>query len=68
VKVPTLLLLAEHDRIIDNGLTRAFVGRFPGEVTLKEYAGAHHTLEFEPPECPWIADVKAWLNRQLQGS
>ena len=65
VTVPTLLALAEHDRIIDNARTRAFVGRFPGEVTVTEYAGTHHTLEFEPPEHPWIGDMAQWLMARI---
>jgi alpha-beta hydrolase superfamily lysophospholipase len=65
VTVPTLLLLAAHDRIIDNARTRAFVGRFPSETTVIEYAGAHHTLEFEPPEHPWLGDVVKWLGGHL---
>ena len=28
------------------------------------YPGAHHTLEFEPPDHPWLADVLGWLERQ----
>ncbi len=65
VTVPTLLALAEHDRIIDNARTRAFVGRFPGETTVVEYPGAHHTLEFEPPDHPWLADVVRWVEARL---
>jgi alpha-beta hydrolase superfamily lysophospholipase len=65
VTVPTLLTLAEHDRIIDNSLTRSFVTRIPGEVTVTEYAGAHHTLEFEPPDHPWVGDVLRWLEARL---
>jgi alpha-beta hydrolase superfamily lysophospholipase len=65
VTVPTFLALAEHDRIIDNAQTRAFVGRFPGEATVVEYPGAHHTLEFEPPDHPWVADVVRWVEARL---
>lgn len=65
VTVPTFVALAEHDRIIDNVRTRAFVARFPGETNVVEYAGAHHTLEFEPPDHPWTGDVLAWLGRQI---
>lgn len=64
VAVPALLALAEHDRIIDNAGTRAFVGRFAGAREVVEYPGAHHTLEFEPPDHPWVGDVLAWLARQ----
>jgi alpha-beta hydrolase superfamily lysophospholipase len=65
VNLPTLLLLAEHDRIIDNARTRQFVARFPGESTVIEYAGAHHTLEFEPPGHPWIEDMVRWLEARI---
>ena len=65
VTVPTLLMLAEHDRIIDNARTRAFVGRFPGPRTIIEYPGAHHTLEFEPPDHPWIGEVVNWVGQRI---
>lgn len=65
VAVPTVLALAGHDRIIDNARTRAFVGRFPGGVTVNQYPGAHHTLEFEPPDHPWLADMTRWLEAHI---
>jgi len=65
VKVPTLLTLTEHDRIIVNDRTRTYVTQFPGETKIIEYAGAHHTLEFEPPDHPWIADVVKWIEERL---
>jgi alpha-beta hydrolase superfamily lysophospholipase len=62
VTVPTLLMLAEHDRIIDNARTRAYVGRFATpEKQIIEYAGAHHTLEFEPDRDRFIDDLITWL-------
>ena len=65
VHVPVLLLLAEHDRIIDNARTRAFVGRFPAaDREVIEYPGAHHTLEFEPDPEVWLGDLLRWLDRQ----
>jgi alpha-beta hydrolase superfamily lysophospholipase len=64
VTVPILLLLAEHDRITDNAATRRFVERLPsGDRTVIEYAGAHHTLEFEPGGPPFVGDVLKWLQR-----
>lgn len=48
VRVPSLLLLAEQDRIIDNTRTRAFAESFPVQPTVVDFRGAHHTLEFEP--------------------
>jgi alpha-beta hydrolase superfamily lysophospholipase len=58
---PVLLMLAGHDRIIDNGRTRAFVGRLaPAGAKVVEYPDAHHTLEFESG-MPFIPDLLAWL-------
>jgi alpha-beta hydrolase superfamily lysophospholipase len=66
VSVPVLLMLAEHDRIIDNARTRAFLDRisFP-EKEIREYAGAHHTLEFEADPELFLADLLRWLERQF---
>jgi alpha-beta hydrolase superfamily lysophospholipase len=64
IRLPVLLLLAEHDRIIDNTRTRAFVERFPAiDKEVREYAGAHHTLEFEVDPEPFITDLLRWLKR-----
>ena len=66
VKVPVLLLLAQCDRIIDNARTRRFVERFASpDKTVIEYAGAHHTLEFEPDPERFINDVLQWMARHL---
>jgi alpha-beta hydrolase superfamily lysophospholipase len=64
VHVPVLLLLAEHDRIIHNTKTRAFVERFatPDKQVI-EYAGAQHTLEFEADPERFIGDVLTWLEK-----
>ena len=65
IDVPILLLLAEHDRIIDNARTRAVFARFPAaDKEVHEYAGAHHTLEFEENPEPFLTDLLDWLNRQ----
>ncbi len=62
VHVPVLLQLAEHDRIIRNDRTRAFVERFATpDKQIIEYAGMHHTLEFEPNPDPPIDDLIRWL-------
>jgi alpha-beta hydrolase superfamily lysophospholipase len=64
VRVPVLLLLAEHDRIIDNAPTRRFVERFASaDKEVIEYPGAHHTLEFEPDPERFIGDLRRWLER-----
>jgi alpha-beta hydrolase superfamily lysophospholipase len=63
VRVPVLLLLAEHDRIIDNSRTRSFARRFAGPTEVIEYPAAHHTLEFEPDPGRFLSDVVGWLRR-----
>jgi alpha-beta hydrolase superfamily lysophospholipase len=61
--VPALVLLAEHDRIIDNARTRRFIGRFPTtDTTVIDYPNSHHTLEFEPGGPPFLADLTGWLS------
>jgi len=66
VNVPTLLLLAGQDRIIDNAATRAFVASFPSrDNRVIDYPEAHHTLEFEPDGHPWVQDVVRWVERLL---
>ena len=61
VKIPTLLLLAGRDRIIDNAKTRRFVERFPWPKQVIEYPRAHHTLEFEPEGHPFVSHLLAWM-------
>ena len=65
VRVPVLLMLAGRDRILDNAKTRKFVGRFDAVTTIVDYPDAEHTLEFEPPECPWVGDVVRWVQRRI---
>ena len=63
ITAPSLLLLGELDRIIDNAKTRAFFDRFASrEKRVIEYPGAHHTLEFEPDPEPIFDDLIAWLH------
>lgn len=65
IQVPTLLMLAGTDRIIDNPATRDWFTRLPtNEKTLIEYPNAAHTLEFEH-DCPFIIDWQKWLETQV---
>jgi alpha-beta hydrolase superfamily lysophospholipase len=64
IHVPTLLLLAGQDRIIDNIRTRRYVEQFvTADKEIIEYPGAHHTLEFEAEPNFFIADLVQWLER-----
>jgi alpha-beta hydrolase superfamily lysophospholipase len=63
VHVPTLVMLAGQDRIVDNGRTRAYVSRFStADKKIIEYPEAHHTLEFEPNPDPYLTDLVQWLD------
>jgi alpha-beta hydrolase superfamily lysophospholipase len=68
VQLPVLLLLAEHDQIIDNAKVRSFVESLPSaDKQVIEYRGAHHTLEFEPEGHPFVGDLIAWLEKRRSG-
>ena len=61
---PTFMMLAEHDEICDNEKLMTFYAGL-GSMTkqIKAYAGAHHTLEFEPDPEPVFADMTDWFSR-----
>lgn len=62
VQVPTLLLLAGQDRIIQNEPTQQYVQKFVTEqCTIHDYPEAHHTLEFEEDPTPIFSDIRDWL-------
>lgn len=55
---PLHCFLAEHDAIIDNHATRTFIRRlYWPRRQITEYAGAWHTLEFEPASCSYVSDL-----------
>jgi len=63
VRQPVFLALAERDRIIDNRATRGLVARLGApRHRIVEYAGASHTLEFEPDPEPFFRDLVAWID------
>ncbi len=65
VRVPTLLVLGEHDLIINNAQTRLYCSRFGTTTSILDYPGAHHTLEFEPVVHPWIGDLCRWIDARF---
>lgn len=66
IAVPTLLMLAGDDRIIDNAATRRlFVTCAAPQRDIIDYTGAHHTLEFEEPSHPFVGDLVEWLKKHL---
>ncbi len=61
--VPTTLMLASHDRIIDNTATRKVVEHLTaGGAVIQEFNAAH-VLEFEPDPQPFYAALAAALAR-----
>jgi alpha-beta hydrolase superfamily lysophospholipase len=66
VKQPALLMLAGHDRIVDNARTRAyFEGIGSSRSRLIEYPEGHHTLEFDPDPSRYALDLADWLDEVL---
>ncbi|WP_435015295.1 alpha/beta fold hydrolase [Tundrisphaera sp. TA3] len=62
VRQPSLLILAGHDRIVDNDKTRADFARIPSaEKQIIEYPEGHHTLEFDPDPSAYAHALIAWL-------
>jgi alpha-beta hydrolase superfamily lysophospholipase len=67
LRIPVLLLLAGNDRIIDNARTRRYIEKSDSlDKKIIEYPGAHHTLEFEPNPGTFLADLRSWLQNQIE--
>ena len=63
--VPTLVMVAGDDRLIDTARTRAFAARLPPErLTVIDYAGFRHELLNEMPERRErvATDIVRWLD------
>ena len=63
IAVPTLVLLAERDRIVDNEATKAWYHRL--RVVHKELVtvpGAEHTFDFDPQREWFMERLISWLN------
>jgi acylglycerol lipase len=69
VQLPVFLALAETDRIINNAATRKLVDAMPARRhRVAVYAGAHHTLEFDPDPSSYFADLRKWIDEIEAGS
>lgn len=68
IHCPALLMLAGHDRIIDNAATRKYFERIASPHRSEiEYPGAQHTLEFEPDREHYVANLRQWLEMVAHG-
>ncbi|QDU80367.1 Alpha/beta hydrolase family protein [Polystyrenella longa] len=62
--MPSLLMLAGKDRIIDNRETEMWFRTLPNPLNeLRVYEDAAHTLEFEPNRETIFSDLIDWLSR-----
>jgi len=59
VSVPTTLLLAQRDRIIDNDRTRALVERLTGGQAAVHVMAACHAMDFEDDPAPFLERLTA---------
>ena len=60
--LPLLLLQGEADKMVDVPATRRWFDRLGVEdKTYRAYAGAGHTLDFEPDRAQYLADLLGWL-------
>ncbi|HEY2156761.1 MAG TPA: alpha/beta fold hydrolase [Isosphaeraceae bacterium] len=67
VRQPALLMLAGHDRIVDNRRTRGyFDGIGASRPRVIEYPDGHHTLEFDPDPSRYALDLAGWLDEALR--
>jgi len=69
VTVPVLLMLAGRDKVLDNAKTRRYLSRLTGSKSLSvvDYPDAAHTLEFEGPDHPFVADMVRWMAKFRAG-
>jgi len=62
IRCPIMLMLAEHDRIIDNDRSRTVLSILGSDKkTVLEYPAGHHTLEFEPDPAQFFNDLAEWF-------
>lgn len=66
ITLPTLLMLAGRDRIIDNPATRRYLTQTRANLqTIVEFPQAQHTLEFEPNRDDFIDRLLRWFDFTL---
>lgn len=66
VRQPSLLMLAGHDRIVDNAKTRAYFDEIgSSRPSVIDYPDGHHTLEFDLDPSRYALDLADWLDEVL---
>jgi alpha-beta hydrolase superfamily lysophospholipase len=70
LSLPLLVLQGQDDKMMNVPSTRRWFARLDVEdKTYRAYAGAGHTLDFEPDRTPYLNDMLTWLSaRASSGS
>ncbi len=67
VRQPSLLMLAAHDRIVNNAKTLEYFESLPAtDRTVIDYPEGHHTLEFDADPSKYANDLADWLDIHLR--
>jgi pimeloyl-ACP methyl ester carboxylesterase len=67
VRQPALLMLAGHDRIVDNVRTLDYFEKLAAiDRTIIEYPEGHHTLEFDPDPTRYASDLISWIEGHVR--
>ncbi len=66
IQIPTLMVLAEGDRVVDNSRLRSFFESLgTNDKNLIEFVNAAHTLEFEPDPSRYINNLCGWAKHAI---
>jgi alpha-beta hydrolase superfamily lysophospholipase len=69
LRLPLFVLQGDHDAMVYVPKIRAWFSQLPvADKTYVSYAGAGHTLDFEPDRTQYLADLLGWLSRRAAGS
>ncbi len=63
VKIPSIALLAERDRVVDNIKTRKTLTKFAKRPEIIEYPDSEHVIYFGPSKGQLISDVIDFIKR-----
>jgi alpha-beta hydrolase superfamily lysophospholipase len=64
-KVPTLLVFAGSDRLVNPAGSRAFAAAAPSCVTSHAFEHMYHEIFNEPDQAQVFAVLKTWLDQQF---
>lgn len=68
IEQPSLLMLANQDRIVDNARTLKYWDRLASRrKQIIRYPQGHHTLEFELDPTQYARDLATWLDEVVRG-